>query len=100
MRLAPPRASCWPVAKKIQKAKAKERKRTRDRAGNECDALEFEVVGRGGGAPRHTNKRMKYFIETYGCQMNVHDSERMAGLLEQAGYEPTPEAAEADVVVI
>src|SRR6202165_1862105 len=43
---------------------------------------------------------MKYFIETYGCQMNVHDSERMAGLLEQAGYEPTPDAAEADVVVI
>ena len=32
---------------------------------------------------------MKYFIETYGCQMNVHDSERMAGLLEQAGYEST-----------
>ena len=32
---------------------------------------------------------MKYLIETYGCQMNVHDSERMAGLLEQAGYEPT-----------
>ena len=31
----------------------------------------------------------KYLIETYGCQMNVHDSERMAGLLEQAGYEPT-----------
>jgi tRNA-2-methylthio-N6-dimethylallyladenosine synthase len=43
---------------------------------------------------------MKYFIETYGCQMNVHDSERMAGLLEQAGYEPAPDAAEADVVVI
>jgi tRNA-2-methylthio-N6-dimethylallyladenosine synthase len=31
----------------------------------------------------------KYFIETYGCQMNVHDSERMAGLLDQAGYEAT-----------
>ncbi len=30
---------------------------------------------------------MKYFIETYGCQMNVHDSERMAGLLEQSGYD-------------
>ena len=43
---------------------------------------------------------MKYFIETYGCQMNVHDSERMAGLLEQAGYEPTPDSADADVVVI
>jgi tRNA-2-methylthio-N6-dimethylallyladenosine synthase len=32
--------------------------------------------------------------------MNVHDSERMAGLLEQAGYEATADAAEADVVVI
>lgn len=42
----------------------------------------------------------KYLIETYGCQMNVHDSERMAGLLEQAGYEATAEAADADVVVI
>ncbi|MBS1817727.1 MAG: tRNA (N6-isopentenyl adenosine(37)-C2)-methylthiotransferase MiaB [Acidobacteria bacterium] len=42
----------------------------------------------------------RYLIETYGCQMNVHDSERMAGLLEQAGYEPTHDAADADVVVI
>jgi tRNA-2-methylthio-N6-dimethylallyladenosine synthase len=42
----------------------------------------------------------KYLIETFGCQMNVHDSERMAGLLEQAGYESTEEAADADVVVI
>ena len=43
---------------------------------------------------------LRYFIETYGCQMNVHDSERMAGLLEQAGYESAPEAKDADVVVI
>ncbi len=42
----------------------------------------------------------KYLIETFGCQMNVHDSERMAGLLEQAGYEATDEAVDADVVVI
>jgi tRNA-2-methylthio-N6-dimethylallyladenosine synthase len=42
----------------------------------------------------------KYLIETFGCQMNVHDSERMAGLLDQAGYEPTTEAIDADVVVI
>ena len=42
----------------------------------------------------------KYLIETFGCQMNVHDSERMAGLLEQAGFESTGEAADADVVVI
>ena len=42
----------------------------------------------------------KYFIETYGCQMNVHDSERMAGLLDQAGYEPTTDDGDADVVLI
>src|SRR5512134_3427359 len=42
----------------------------------------------------------KYLIETFGCQMNVHDSERVAGLLDQAGYEPTPEDADADVIVI
>ena len=42
-----------------------------------------------------------YTIRTYGCQMNVHDSERMAGLLEAAGYtRAAPERAdEADVVV-
>jgi tRNA-2-methylthio-N6-dimethylallyladenosine synthase len=42
----------------------------------------------------------KYLIETFGCQMNVHDSERMAGLLDQAGYEPTRDDLEADVIVI
>jgi tRNA-2-methylthio-N6-dimethylallyladenosine synthase len=42
----------------------------------------------------------KYLIETHGCQMNVHDSERMAGLLEQAGYESTTDDRDADVVVI
>ena len=42
----------------------------------------------------------KYLIETFGCQMNVHDSERMAGLLEQAGFEATEAAEDADVVVI
>ena len=42
----------------------------------------------------------KYLIETFGCQMNFHDSERMAGLLEQAGFESTDDAGDADVVVI
>jgi tRNA-2-methylthio-N6-dimethylallyladenosine synthase len=43
---------------------------------------------------------MKYFIETYGCQMNVHDAERMAGLLEQSGYERADSDTDADLVVI
>lgn len=42
-----------------------------------------------------------YVVRTLGCQMNVHDSERMAGLLEDAGYSAAPEGAdEADIVVI
>lgn len=43
-----------------------------------------------------------YRVVTYGCQMNVHDSERIAGLLEEAGYVPDPRTdtlAPADVVV-
>ena len=42
----------------------------------------------------------KYLIETYGCQMNIHDSERMSGLLEQAGFESTTDERDADVIVI
>jgi tRNA-2-methylthio-N6-dimethylallyladenosine synthase len=42
-----------------------------------------------------------YAIRTYGCQMNVHDSERLSGLLEQAGYvrADDPSGKEADLVV-
>ncbi|MGI9002826.1 MAG: tRNA (N6-isopentenyl adenosine(37)-C2)-methylthiotransferase MiaB, partial [Pseudonocardia sp.] len=40
-----------------------------------------------------------YAIRTYGCQMNVHDSERMAGLLDAAGYARATDATDADVVV-
>jgi tRNA-2-methylthio-N6-dimethylallyladenosine synthase len=40
-----------------------------------------------------------YEVKTYGCQMNVHDSERLTGLLEEAGYVAAPAGADADVVV-
>jgi tRNA-2-methylthio-N6-dimethylallyladenosine synthase len=40
-----------------------------------------------------------YQVRTYGCQMNAHDSERLAGLLEAAGYQRAPDGGEADVVV-
>ncbi|MFW6090818.1 MAG: tRNA (N6-isopentenyl adenosine(37)-C2)-methylthiotransferase MiaB, partial [Actinomycetota bacterium] len=40
-----------------------------------------------------------YEIRTFGCQMNAHDSERLAGLLEQAGYAPSSGDTPADVVV-
>ena len=40
-----------------------------------------------------------YEVRTYGCQMNVHDSERLTGLLEAAGYVAAPSDQQADVVV-
>jgi tRNA-2-methylthio-N6-dimethylallyladenosine synthase len=40
-----------------------------------------------------------YQVRTYGCQMNVHDSERISGLLEAAGYAKADESDTADVVV-
>ncbi len=40
-----------------------------------------------------------YQVRTYGCQMNVHDSERLSGLLEDAGYVAAPAEEQADIVV-
>nr|WP_323961962.1 tRNA (N6-isopentenyl adenosine(37)-C2)-methylthiotransferase MiaB [Arthrobacter sp. JZ12] len=49
-------------------------------------------------APASTVART-YEVRTFGCQMNVHDSERIAGLLEGAGYSEAAQGAQADVVV-
>ncbi len=46
-----------------------------------------------------TTTARTYEVITYGCQMNVHDSERISGLLEEAGYVRAPEGDQADVVV-
>ena len=40
-----------------------------------------------------------YLVETYGCQMNVHDSERISGLLDEAGFIPVAQGDQADIVV-
>ena len=42
----------------------------------------------------------RYLVKTYGCQMNEHDSERLAGMLEADGYTETTDQHEADVVVL
>lgn len=41
----------------------------------------------------------KYLIKTYGCQMNVHESEKLAGMLLSLGYTQTNNEAEADIIV-
>ncbi len=40
-----------------------------------------------------------YFIETWGCQMNVHDSEKLAGSLQRMGFRPAGEESEADLII-
>ena len=40
-----------------------------------------------------------YEVRTYGCQMNVHDSERITGMLESDGYVPAPEGTTPDLIV-
>lgn len=42
---------------------------------------------------------MKYFIKTFGCQMNVHESEKLAGMLKSLNYEATDDINIADVIV-
>lgn len=42
---------------------------------------------------------MKYYIHTYGCQMNVHESEKLAGILEEKGFLPAEKENDADIIV-
>ncbi len=45
------------------------------------------------------NNNKKYFITTYGCQMNIHESEKIAGILTDLGYICADNEREADVIV-
>ena len=45
-------------------------------------------------------KDKKYFIRTYGCQMNVHDSEEIKGILENLGFKETTKVEDSDIVVL
>ena len=45
-------------------------------------------------------KNKKYFLRTYGCQMNVHDSEEIAARLESLGFKNTDMLEEADIIIL
>ena len=49
--------------------------------------------------PEAGNRTRTYEVKTYGCQMNVHDSERLSGLLDDAGYVRADAGDQADIVV-
>ncbi|MBN9479594.1 MAG: tRNA (N6-isopentenyl adenosine(37)-C2)-methylthiotransferase MiaB [Bordetella sp.] len=53
-----------------------------------------------GGAPEGGSAPKRLFIKTYGCQMNVYDSERMADVLRPLGYAPTDTPDGADFVIL
>ena len=44
-------------------------------------------------------KNLKYYILTMGCQLNENDSEKLCGMVEEMGYQPTDDYKEADLVI-
>ncbi len=48
---------------------------------------------------KETGKPVKYIIETFGCQMNENDSERLSGMLSEMGYSESVKRAESDLVI-
>jgi tRNA-2-methylthio-N6-dimethylallyladenosine synthase len=50
--------------------------------------------------PAPSSPTKKVFVKTYGCQMNVYDSQRMADALAAEGYSPTDEIEDADLVLL
>ena len=72
-------------------------KEAKKRGKENIHVLEFEQIPI---EMHEVGKGKKYLIETYGCQMNVHDSETIAGISEQLGYELTEEECLADVILL
>lgn len=48
---------------------------------------------------KYVMSKEKYYIKTYGCQMNVHESEKLAGMLLSLGYAPTDDINDAAVII-
>lgn len=61
--------------------------------------LDGTVMDRPAPTGQVASNGKKYFIHTFGCQMNLADSERMAGVLEDIGYRCSTDASSADVLI-
>ena len=64
---------------------------------SQCLCLPFRKIER---KWRINQMIKKYYLETFGCQMNVVDSEQISGLLEALGYEPTTAPEAADLILL
>jgi tRNA-2-methylthio-N6-dimethylallyladenosine synthase len=61
----------------------------------------LEQVGQCLAAYRsETGFARRYWMHTYGCQLNENDGEKIAGILDEMGYNPAPEAREADLIIL
>jgi len=69
-------------------------KKARMRAKNNSKTIYLEDI------KSNLYKGKKYFIRTYGCQMNVHDSEEIKAILENLGYTETDTLEDSDIVVL
>ncbi len=67
----------------------------RKRTNSEIDHIRLEQH-----YDENTFKNQKYFLRTYGCQMNVHDGEEIAARLESLGFTATEELTDADIVIL
>src|ERR1700723_3284590 len=61
--------------------------------------LRGALKGEGVVSPDAVVAGKSFFIETFGCQMNDHDSEKVAGVLQGRGYRPVPTPSQADLVL-
>lgn len=68
-----------------------QKKRTRSEVKSIAAVIDDKFVNIG--------QNKKYYIRTYGCQMNEHDTEVMAGILETMGFEKTDNAADALIII-
>lgn len=72
-------------------------KQAKRRGKEEVQVLQFDAIPED---MRDVGRGKHYLIKTYGCQMNVHDSETIAGILQLMGYSPTDREEEADVILL
>ena len=71
-----------------------------DAPGPDAEALAASVPQTAGGDGAPARPQQQVYIETYGCQMNVSDSEIVASVLQEAGYGLVDGPEEADVVLL
>ena len=71
---------------------AKARKRTKEEVKIDHFKLKKEYQSLG--------KNKTYYVKTYGCQMNEHDSENICGLLDSCGFTKNDEMEEADLIIL